>query len=58
MRQTSPSLTGQQRGIAYKALDVAISLAYGCTDYTPEMPDHEILRQQLALNLERASQQS
>ncbi len=28
--------------------------AYGWTDYTPEMPDEEILRRLLALNLERA----
>lgn len=59
MRQTSPSLPGQQRGvdldIAYKALDVAVSVAIGWTDYTPEMPDDEILRRLLAMNLERAS---
>lgn len=58
MRQTSPSLTGQQRGVAYKALDVAISLAYGWTDYTPEMADDEILRRLLALNHARASGQN
>ena len=28
--------------------------AYGWADYTPEMPDDEILRRLLALNLERS----
>ena len=31
-----------------------MAAAYGWTDYTPEMPDDEILRRLLALNLERA----
>ncbi len=39
---------------AHKTLDVAVAAAYGWTDYTPEMPDDEILRRLLALNLERA----
>lgn len=39
---------------AHKALDAAVAAAYGWTDYTPEMPDDEILRRLLALNLERA----
>ena len=39
--------------IAHKALDVAVASAYGWTDYTPEMPDEEVLRRLLALNLER-----
>jgi hypothetical protein len=30
--------------------------AYGWPDYTPEMPDGEIRRRLLALNLERAGQ--
>jgi len=32
-----------------------VAAAYGWTDYTPEMPDDEILRRLLAMNLERAS---
>ncbi len=39
---------------AHKALDAAVATAYGWADYTPEMPDDEILRRLLALNLERA----
>jgi hypothetical protein len=39
---------------AHKALDQAVAAAYGWADYTPEMPDDEILRRLLALNLERA----
>jgi type II restriction/modification system DNA methylase subunit YeeA len=39
---------------AHKALDAAVAAAYGWTDYTPEMPDEEILRRLLALNLERS----
>jgi len=39
---------------AHKALDQAIAAAYGWTDYTPEMPDEEILRRLLALNLARS----
>lgn len=42
-------------GTAHKALDTEVAAAYGCTDYTPEMPDDEILRRLLALNLERAA---
>lgn len=34
---------------AHKALDAA----YGWRDYTPDLPDEEILRRLLALNLER-----
>jgi hypothetical protein len=40
---------------AHKALDAAVATAYGWTDYTPAMPDDEILRRLLALNLERAT---
>jgi hypothetical protein len=40
---------------AHKALDIAVAAAYGWQDYTPEMPDEEILRRLLALNRERAS---
>jgi hypothetical protein len=39
---------------AHQALDKAVAAAYGWTDYTPAMPDEEILRRLLALNLERA----
>ncbi len=40
--------------LAHQALDKAVAAAYGWADYTPEMPDEEILRRLLALNLERA----
>ena len=40
--------------LAHKALDAAVAAAYGWADYTPAMPDDEILRRLLALNLERA----
>jgi hypothetical protein len=39
---------------AHQILDAAVAQAYGWTDYTPAMPDEEILRRLLALNLERA----
>lgn len=42
--------------LAHKELDKAVAAAYGWQDYTPEMPDEEILRRLLALNLERAGQ--
>ncbi len=38
---------------AHKTLDAAVARAYGWTDYTHQMPDEEILRRLLALNLER-----
>jgi hypothetical protein len=41
----------------HKALDAAVAAAYGWTDYTPDMPDEEILRRLLALNLERSTVQ-
>jgi type II restriction/modification system DNA methylase subunit YeeA len=40
--------------LAHKELDKAVASAYGWTDYTAEMPDDEILRRLLALNLERS----
>ncbi len=40
--------------LAHKQLDQAVAAAYGWADYTPEMPDEEILRRLLALNLARA----
>jgi len=39
---------------AHRTLDAAVAKAYGWDDYTPEMPDEEILRRLLALNLERS----
>lgn len=38
---------------AHKALDAAAATAYGWPDYTPDMPDAEILKRLLMLNLER-----
>lgn len=40
---------------AHEALDAAVAAAYGWTDWTPAMPDDEILRQLLALNLQRSA---
>ena len=37
----------------HKTLDLAVAKAYGWTDYTPDMPDEEILKRLLKLNLER-----
>jgi len=42
---------------AHSELDAAVAAAYGWADYTPEMPDDEILKRLLVLNLERASKQ-
>jgi hypothetical protein len=41
---------------AHEKLDAAVAAAYGWADYTPAMPDDEILRRLLALNRERAGQ--
>jgi len=41
--------------MAHEALDAAVAAAYGWADYTPAMPDDEILRRLLALNLARAA---
>ena len=41
---------------AHRTLDAAVAHAYGWDDYTPGMPDEEILRRLLKLNLERARQ--
>ncbi|TCV80218.1 class I SAM-dependent DNA methyltransferase [Sulfurirhabdus autotrophica] len=38
----------------HKTLDRAVAHAYGWNDYTPDMPDEEILRRLLVLNLERS----
>jgi len=40
--------------LAHKELDKAVATAYGWPDYSAEMPDEEILRRLLALNLERS----
>jgi hypothetical protein len=40
---------------AHRELDAAVAVAYGWTDYSPEMPDEEILKRLLALNLERSA---
>jgi len=40
---------------AHKVLDMAVALAYGWADYTASMPDEEILKRLLALNLERSA---
>jgi len=42
----------------HKALDTAVATAYGWDDYSPDMPDDEILSRLLALNLERAERQA
>jgi type II restriction/modification system DNA methylase subunit YeeA len=38
---------------AHKTLDAAVATAYGWPDYTPTMPDEEILKRLLTLNLAR-----
>ena len=40
---------------AHKALDEAVATAYGWADYTADMPDEEILKRLLVLNLQRAT---
>ncbi len=40
---------------AHEALDAAVAAAYGWADWSSAMPDDEILRRLLALNLERAA---
>ena len=41
--------------LAHKQLDQAVAAAYGWADYTPEMPDEEIHRRLLVLNLEQSN---
>ncbi|MDV6348597.1 hypothetical protein R2083_13825 [Nitrosomonas sp. Is35] len=43
---------------AHQALDKAVAQAYGWKDYTPDMPDAEILQRLLQLNLQRTGRQS
>ena len=40
---------------AHKALDMAVAQAYDWSDYTVDMPDEEILKRLLALNLARSA---
>ena len=40
---------------AHKTLDAAVAAAYGWADYDADMPDEEILKRLLALNLARAA---
>jgi hypothetical protein len=40
--------------MAHQQLDLAVAAVYGWTDYTPDMPDDEILKRLLALNLARS----
>ncbi|OOG60922.1 DNA methyltransferase, partial [Polaromonas sp. C04] len=44
--------------MAHQQLDAAVATAYGWSDYTPAMPDDEILKRLLALNLERSGTRS
>ncbi|MDR2875397.1 MAG: hypothetical protein LBV44_05655 [Methylobacillus sp.] len=56
-RRTLTNLYNQRPAwldMAHKELDKAVADAYGWTDYTPEMPDEEILRRLLGLNQKRA----
>ncbi len=39
---------------AHAQLDAAVAAAYGWADYTPALPNEEILRRLLALNLVRS----
>ena len=39
---------------AHKALDLAVAAAYGWADYSADMPDEEILKRLLAMNLARS----
>ncbi len=41
--------------MAHNQLDQAVAAAYGWTDYTADMPDEEILKRLLALNLQRSA---
>jgi hypothetical protein len=44
--------------MAHEALDRTVAAGYGWDDYTPAMPDEEILRRLLALNHERAASEA
>ena len=45
------------RDLQGEALDQAVANAYGWDDYTPAMPDEDILRRLLALNRARTEQE-
>ena len=40
--------------MAHQQLDAAVATAYGWSDYNPDMPDDDILKRLLALNLQRS----
>ena len=40
---------------AHKELDAAVAAAYGWVDYSADVPDEEILKRLLSLNLERSA---
>lgn len=42
---------------AHEALDAAVAAAYGWTDYSLSLPDDQILRRLLALNLAASARQ-
>ena len=42
--------------LAHQKLDAAVAAAYGWAAYSPGMPDDDILKRLLALNLARAGQ--
>ena len=42
---------------AHHQLDAAVTAAYGWQDYAPDLPDDEVLRRLLALNLARSDSQ-
>jgi hypothetical protein len=42
---------------AHQALDAAVAAAYGWLDYRADLPDEDILKRLLALNLQRAKTQ-
>ena len=44
--------------MAHQQLDVSVAAAYGWADYTADMPDEEILKRLLALNLQRSQSSS
>ncbi len=41
--------------MAHQQLDLAVAQAYGWSDYSADMPDEEILKRLLALNLQRSA---
>jgi hypothetical protein len=59
-RQLLPGIVpGEQPGLcgakALNGLAAAVAQAYGWSDYTADMPDEEILKRLLALNLQRSA---